>query len=193
MWEVNDATESLGKCGAELEGLDDTFGKVEDSTKSYAETTTKATTDAKKAYEKAKDAAIDSIEGQIDIFSKFDEKTDVTKEKLLANLKSQTKGVAEWANNLKSLSNRGINEGLLADLKEMGPSAAKEIALLNSMSDKELKEYSKTWVKLGKETVKGAKVTTSDLKDTYSTAYKAEKKGCRNCRKRNNEFLTLLE
>ena len=123
------------------------------------------------AYADAKAAAIDSIQGQINIFDEFSKETEITKEELLANLKSQAEGVSAWADNLASLSNRGINEGLLADLKQMGPSAAAEIALLNSMSDKELQEYSKTWEELGLATVKGAEVVTADSKAVYDLAY----------------------
>jgi hypothetical protein len=56
----------------------------------------------------------------------------------------------------------------------MGPSAAAEIAALNSMSDKELKAYSNNWVKLGQETKKAADVAVSEQRKTYSDAYAKE-------------------
>ena len=153
------------------ESVDEFGNKVDKSTQKATE----SLDELKKAYKDAKNSAEDSIESQIDIFSKFSDKTDLTKDKLLKNLKSQLNGIEDWSENLQSLSDRGINKGLLKDLKNMGPSAAAEIALLNSMSDKELKEYSKTWGKLGKATEKAADISVSALKDKYDKAYKQQK------------------
>lgn len=188
--QLNSAKENVKGLSSELgnntESLKDTethLGTTASATENYASVTSDANdkingslAETEEAYKKAKEAAIDSIQSQIDIFGKFSESSEVTKEELFENLKSQVEGITEWADNVESLSNRGINEGLLADLKEMGPSAAGEIAALNKMSDKELKEYSKTWEKLGKATVKGAEKTTADSKAAYDKAYKEEQK-----------------
>ena len=64
---------------------------------------------------------VDTIQNQIDIFSEFDKKTELSAQQLLDNMKSQIEGVKEWANNLTILAQRGISEGLLQKLSEMGP------------------------------------------------------------------------
>lgn len=182
---VDKQSEMISKYDGQFKTLDDTLGKTTDSTSTYSSTTSQALAEAEVAYESAKETAIDSIQSQIDIFDKFSESSEVTKEELLANLKSQVEGISEWATNIEELSNRGINEGLLADLKEMGPSAAAEIAALNDMSDKELQKYSKTWEELGDATKKGAEATTSDLKKVYNNAYDEAQKDSEKAGKEN--------
>ena len=42
-------------------------------------------------------------------------------EQLLANMQSQVDGVTQWEQNLSSLADKGINQGILQKLAEMGP------------------------------------------------------------------------
>ena len=60
---------------------------------------------------------------------------------MLANLRSQVAGIEGWANEIEKLSKRGIDEGLLAELRKMGPEASLQIQALNSMTDGELATY----------------------------------------------------
>lgn len=80
----------------------------------------------------------ETITDQINIFEKFDNESSVSKDELLANMKSQLDGVANWANNINALFDRGINEGLLAHLREMGPESAQYTKAFLEMTDAEL-------------------------------------------------------
>lgn len=79
------------------------------------------------------------------IFAEFKIDSEVSGTKLLDNLRSQLNGMMNWSRQLKELAAKGIDEGLLEELRQMGPSAASEIAALTKMSSIELSEYSNIW------------------------------------------------
>ncbi|MBH0174710.1 hypothetical protein IHV09_14170 [Fictibacillus sp. 23RED33] len=79
------------------------------------------------------------------IFDEINKSSEVSGQKLIENLQGQVSTFAEWADNIKSLAAKGIDEGLLAELREMGPKAYAEIAALNSLTDEELQQYAALW------------------------------------------------
>jgi len=82
-----------------------------------------------------------------DFVGLFDEVTskEVSGGQLLENLRGQVKTFEEWGNNIRALAARGVDQGLIAELREMGPKAAPEIAALNTLTDNELAEYVSLW------------------------------------------------
>ena len=74
------------------------------------------------------------------------EQANKTQGQILAdNLRSQVEEMRSWTENIRELSERGINDGLLAELQKMGPSANAEIEALTTMTDDELSVYSDLW------------------------------------------------
>jgi TP901 family phage tail tape measure protein len=69
----------------------------------------------------------------------------VSGQQLLENLRQQVQVFKQWQENIRALAARGVDEGLLAELRKMGPRAAAEIAALNTLSDQELSEYVTLW------------------------------------------------
>lgn len=65
--------------------------------------------------------------------------------RLYLNLQQQLKVMQGWQSNLAALAQKGLDEGFIAELRKMGPSAAGEIAALTQMSDKGLNEYVAMW------------------------------------------------
>lgn len=90
----------------------------------------------------------ETISGQMDIFSEFNSQTEITGEQMLNNMKSQVIGVRDWANNIQQLAIRGIDQGLLAKLSELGPQGYEKVAAFVQMTDEQLAEanvwYSKS-------------------------------------------------
>lgn len=82
----------------------------------------------------------DTIEQQMDIFSEFNDKTEITGDQMLNNMRSQVQGVAQWAANLQMLAARGIDQGLLAKLSELGPQGYEKVAAFVQMTDAQLQE-----------------------------------------------------
>ncbi len=97
------------------------------------------------AFNTLRDSIKESIEGATGVFDEFKEETDVTGKQLLKNLQSQITGITEWASNIQILADRGINKGLLKVLSDMGPSGAKYVSALVTMSSKELKKLNKLY------------------------------------------------
>ena len=87
----------------------------------------------------------ETIRGQINIFEEFDASTDLTKEKLLANMHSQIDGVINWSTKLSELAHKGIDQGLLQKLADMGPQGWKYVNAFSTMTAEELQEANKLW------------------------------------------------
>lgn len=83
----------------------------------------------------------------MDFVGLFDEVTrkEVSGEKLLANLEGQVDAFEGWQDDIQKLAKRGIDKGLLEELREMGPKAGAEIAALNTLSDEQLSKYVDLW------------------------------------------------
>lgn len=64
-----------------------------------------------------------SIESQMNLFEEFNKGTEIAKDKLLENMQAQVDGVKQWEKNLTELARRGIDEGLLQQMAEMGPAS----------------------------------------------------------------------
>ena len=81
----------------------------------------------------------------MNMFEEFDGGVQLSTSTLLANMQSQIDGVTAWEQNLSTLADRGINQGLLQKLAEMGPSAAGYVQTFVSMSDAELQKANELW------------------------------------------------
>ncbi|KXG09954.1 Chromosome partition protein Smc [Anoxybacillus sp. P3H1B] len=96
-------------------------------------------------YQKAVDDRTKSLYSFAGLFDEIKRKNDVTGQGLLKNLTDQVSAFKDWQSNISSLATRGIDEGLLQELRDMGPKAVDEIAALNSLSDEELQQYVALW------------------------------------------------
>ena len=101
---------------------------------------------AEKKYEDALKSRTDSLYDSYGLFDKVEPKEEeVTGDQLIENLESQLSAFQNWTNNLNSLIGRGLDEALIEELREMGPSSAAEIEALASMTDEELNKYVELW------------------------------------------------
>ena len=87
----------------------------------------------------------DTLEGQMDIFSKFEKKSAMSKTELLENMRSQIQGMTEWANDMAILATKGIDQGLYEKLAMMGPQGAEYVGAFKEMTTEELAEANKLW------------------------------------------------
>ena len=86
-----------------------------------------------------------SLAGFVGLFDSVEKDSKVSGAKLLENLRGQVTTFTDWKNDLQALGKKKIYSGLLAELTEMGPKAADEIAALNTMTNEQLQEYSNLW------------------------------------------------
>lgn len=115
---VDGLTESMGGLGDEMEKT----GKSAKSTKDFI-----------------KDLA-STIEGQLNIFNKFETKQEITAQQMLDNMKSNIDGFASWSHRLAVLAERGIDQALYQKLAEMGPQGYETVAAFVQMTDEQLQE-----------------------------------------------------
>lgn len=99
-----------------------------------------------KAYEDMYESVSDTLDSQMNLFAQFEEQTAVSKEELLANMQSQIDGVTNWAENMESLADRGINQGLLQKLAQMGPEGSAYVSAFVEMTDEELEKANDLFV-----------------------------------------------
>ncbi|MFD2442935.1 hypothetical protein ACFSO7_02945 [Bacillus sp. CGMCC 1.16607] len=96
-------------------------------------------------YNQAVESRTKSLYSFSGLFDEVQKKSDISGKQLIENLKSQVDTFTNWANTLQELAAKGIDEGLLEELRAMGPSAAAEIAALNTLSASELELYVQLW------------------------------------------------
>lgn len=98
------------------------------------------------------------LESQMNMFEKFDGGVQLSSEQLLANMQSQIDGVTNWADNMETLASRGVNQGILDKLAEMGPQGSSYVQAFASMTGDQLLLANDLWSKSldMKEGVKGS-------------------------------------
>lgn len=79
-----------------------------------------------------------TISGQMDIFSKFSIEEALDPAELISNMESQIKGVTDWANQMQALAARGVDQGLLQKLGDMGPQGMKYVSAFSKMTNEQL-------------------------------------------------------
>ena len=94
----------------------------------------------KEAFAGLRDSLVKTIDGQMDIFKEFDKKTELTGEQLLKNMRSQISGISEWSAKISELAAKGIDQGLLKKLAEMGPQGYEYVNAFTQMTATELQE-----------------------------------------------------
>lgn len=106
----------------------------------FGDSAGKAGKAAKDAANDLKSSLMDTIESQLDIFSKFDLKMGVSADQMLENMRSNIDGFASWSHRMTVLAERGIDQGLLKKLAELGPKGYETMNAFYEMSEDQLAE-----------------------------------------------------
>ena len=112
--------------------------KMVESAKNFAKFTEQALYAAADNYLAVRDSVSDAINSQLDIFTKFDDKSELTGDDLLENMKSQLDGVRKWGDGLSTLLERGLDQGLYQKLADMGPKSWEYVNAFLEMTSQEL-------------------------------------------------------
>lgn len=95
-------------------------------------------------YQQTYDSEVQRIKNFAGIFDKFTG-TDMSEVNLLDNIKGQVEALRGWMQDLTELEFRGIDSGLLEELRSLGVGAANEIEALTKMSASDLDEFQSLW------------------------------------------------
>lgn len=97
------------------------------------------------AYYDMRDAVSQSIQQQISWLDEYKKAEDLQASDLVQNLKDQKDAVEEWEQNLQILADRGINQGFLQYLADMGPKGAAYVKAFVDDSGEALSEVNTLW------------------------------------------------
>lgn len=132
------------------------------------------------AVKQAADSYISDLGGLFDKFdtglAKNQKELDKMTDTLLENLRSQVKGIEGWSEEMEKLSKRGIDDGLLKELRDMGPEAYAQIQALNNMTDEELREYESLYKTRSEAARNAAKEGLKPMEKDVEEALKAAEK-----------------
>lgn len=141
--------------------------QIIESSKAVADATEESTGRQQLLFEElseSQQAAVESMqsswetyeEAATDMFNKLSEKSEVSISEMTTNLEENQRIIGKWAENIATLAERGVDEGLLETLREAGPESAGHVNALVNASDAEL-------MKLSDKFAEGGDVATKAL------------------------------
>ncbi|MFJ8262723.1 hypothetical protein ACIQ4I_12340 [Rummeliibacillus sp. NPDC094406] len=140
-------------------------------------------------YKKAVEDRANSIKNFVGLFDEVPAAVETSGQQLKANLQAQVDTIRSWSENIAALAEKGIDKGLLEELRAMGPSAASQIAALNTMSTSELTEYVGLWQEKSKLATNIAKTELTDMRaDTDAQIAKLRKDTKKQLKEYNSEW-----
>lgn len=125
--------ESMAKAAADT-------GMLGEAARAATSDLTDMTLVTSEAFQEMYDSVSEAVTDQMNLFSAFKGEAELSTQELLSNMESQVVGLTQWADNMEQLADRGINQGLLKHLADMGPEGAGYVAAFVSMTDEELQK-----------------------------------------------------
>lgn len=123
---------------------------------------------ASQAFQDMYESVAKSVQDQISLFSQFNGEAELTTQDLLGNMQSQVDGITQWADNMEQLAERGIDQGLLKHLADLGPEGAGYVATFVEMSDEELQKANDLFI----QSLSLSDETATKVAESYETAGK---------------------
>ncbi|AMQ06727.1 tape measure protein [Sporosarcina psychrophila] len=137
-------------------------------------------------YTKSVDDRTKALTNFVGIFDAYEYKFEQSGQDLTSNLRSQVSALEEWSRMFEMLSGKAIDKGLLEELRIMGVKALPQMVALNTMTDRELTEYSNLYKQRSKSAREQAEKEMAPMKANTE-------KQIIELRKAANKELTLLE
>lgn len=107
---------------------------------------TQAAAEAEEAeLERRKEALQSYTETATNMFDVIDTKSELSVQQMIANMQKNQEILSAWADNLVALGERGLDQGLLQQLRDAGPESAATVAALVSATDEQLLTLSETF------------------------------------------------
>ena len=126
-----------------IEGACQTMGELGEAALVAGSNITVMSKETIEAYREMYSSVSEKVSSQMDLFSEFSSEAKMSADDLLKNMQSQVTGIAQWTYDIESLADRGINQGLLQYLADMGPTGAGYVSAFVNMTDEELDRANK--------------------------------------------------
>lgn len=136
------ANEEAGEAvGNMAEAQSEAAQTVEDTSFSITEATGRVI----EKYVNMRDSVTESLQSQMDMFTEFNAGQEISTTKLLENMQSQINGVTAWADNMEELARKGVDDGLLEHLAELGPQGSTYVQAFVDMTPEQLEKANSLW------------------------------------------------
>lgn len=170
-------TEAKKKYNEEVKKLQDDIKKTEDSDNELTNTIVKNNEAKAKSTEDASGRMIYSMENMNDAqrkavemmqqefanlkgevqnaFQAIEQQTALSADQMTANLQKNIDAVDKWSQNLEILAKRGLDQGLIEQMKQAGPKMANQTQALVDASDEQLGRLNTKWTEAGDKAKEG--------------------------------------
>ena len=118
--------------------------------------------------QRRQDALQSYTEAATNMYDQINTKSDLSVQQMIDNLQANQEAVATWADNLVLLGERGLDQGLLQQLRDAGPESAATVAELVTATDEQLATLSDT-VRNGVSTATDALLTELGLPEVTNS------------------------
>ncbi|HEX1940263.1 TPA: tape measure protein [Streptococcus pneumoniae] len=95
------------------------------------------------------------LETTTNMFEQIKYKSAISVDEMIANLQKNQEAVNNWATNLNTLAERGVNEGILSKLQAMGPQGGLYVQELVNASDEKLATLNEVFTQGGESAMNG--------------------------------------
>nr|UWG80155.1 MAG: Macoilin family protein [Bacteriophage sp.] len=173
----NIKTEAKKKYNEEVKKLQDDIKKTEDSDNELTNTIVKNNEAKAKSTEDASGRMIYSMEnmneaqrkavemmqqefanlkGEVqNAFQAIEQQTALSADQMTANLQKNIDAVDKWSQNLETLAKRGLDQGLIDQMRKAGPKMADQTQALVDASDEQLGRLNTKWTEAGDKAKEG--------------------------------------
>lgn len=98
----------------------------------------------------------ESLRGDVqNAFQAIEQQTALSAEQMTANLQKNIDAVDQWSKNLEILAQRGLDQGLIEQMRQAGPKMAEQTQALVDSSDEQLGALNTKWTEAGDKAKEG--------------------------------------
>lgn len=133
---------------AQAKATEDSAGRQILTLQTMDETQKKLVDDMKAQYE--------ALRGEVqNAFQAIEQQTALSADQMTANLQKNIDAVDKWSHNLETLAKRGLDQGLIEQMRQAGPKMADQTQALVNASDEQLGALNTKWTEAGDKAKEG--------------------------------------
>lgn len=133
---------------AQAKAVEDASGRMKLSRDTMDDSQRKLVEDMRAQYE--------ALRGDVqNAFQAIEQQTALSAEQMTANLQQNIDAVDKWSQNLEILAQRGLDQGLIEQMRQAGPKMAEQTQALVNASDEQLGALNGKWTEAGDKAKEG--------------------------------------
>lgn len=145
----NELTETIAKNNdLQAKSTEDAVGRMSLAWENMNDDQRKLVEDMKAQFEQMKSDVQNA-------FQAIEQQSAISAEQMTANLQKNIEAVDKWAGNLETLARRGLDQGLIEQLRQAGPKMADQTQALVDASDEQLGALNTKWSEAGDKAKEG--------------------------------------